>query len=195
MHGVLYPDPLHSIQLCPTGTDVVTKRLVKAIKDSVSGVSKSLEADLSEGITVENAVVRYATVCPKGSPLGALAKTVQVRLRHATYIVNPATAAECFLDDTDTTDDDLTLPHMILRALLVSDCVVRRDLASNIVVSGGGACIPGTLERLAQEMVSLLEKDTRYTPLLPLRPHIRFFMGNTQRNQLAYMGCSVAVGS
>jgi len=66
--------------------------------------------------------------------------------------------------------DRLSLPHMVLRS--VQDCNVdcRKPLASNLVVTGGGAMIQGLQHRLLQE-IRLLAAAPPYAPLPPFRMH------------------------
>lgn len=51
--------------------------------------------------------------------------------------------------------------EMVYQSIMKCDLDVRKDLYSNIVLSGGSTMFPGTPERLNKELLSLVQAGTK----------------------------------
>ncbi|GAA99478.1 uncharacterized protein L969DRAFT_93938 [Mixia osmundae IAM 14324] len=93
-------------------------------------------------------------------------------------------AAETLLAESD--EDDLCLPELILTCLAKLPIDLRRTMASNILITGGSAAIPGLITRLHLTTLAMLARSTysggprrpshanRFSSLLPLSNAIAF---------------------
>ena len=69
---------------------------------------------------------------------------------------------------------DLSLPQLVHRALLESDGDARKEMAGNIVLTGGASLFPGFPERLASEVTRLLPTAFRVKVLAATPVERRF---------------------
>lgn len=83
-------------------------------------------------------------------------------------------------------NDRLSVSTLVLDTIMQSPLDSRRTLASNIIVSGGTAMIPGFLHRLLSELGKLVESEELYKLLsecefrvhkLPVPPNIASWLG------------------
>ena len=57
--------------------------------------------------------------------------------------------------------------EMIYQSVMKSDMDVRKDLHSNIILSGGSTMFPGVPERLMKELNSLVTSTTKVNVIAP----------------------------
>lgn len=72
------------------------------------------------------------------------------------------------------------LQEMVYQSIMKCDLDVRKDLYSNIVLSGGTTMLPGTPERLSKELQGLVPTGTKLN-----------VAGPNDRRFLAWMGGSI----
>uniref|UniRef100_A0A1I8GTS5 Actin-related protein 10 n=1 Tax=Macrostomum lignano TaxID=282301 RepID=A0A1I8GTS5_9PLAT len=85
--------------------------------------------------------------------------------------------------------DGVSLPALLLDSLLMCPVDLRAPLASNILVIGGTAMLPGFNSRLREELTALLEQP-RYRQLAGLAP-FKFHSPPGKANFIAWLGGAI----
>ena len=65
----------------------------------------------------------------------------------------------------DTSTDTGSITELVLNSLLLAPRELRPQLATHIVVCGGGAMLPGFCTRLVQELEETVQQDPRFCRL------------------------------
>mmetsp|Transcript_30042 Transcript_30042/g.53274 ORF Transcript_30042/g.53274 Transcript_30042/m.53274 type:complete len:248 (+) Transcript_30042:351-1094(+) len=86
--------------------------------------------------------------------------------------------------------DSPNIAASLLKALQKSDIDLRSKLASNIIVSGGIAMLPGFIQRFYEEIIKLLDSD-EFASLKPLSANFRIVETPFPRNLLSWIGGSI----
>lgn len=90
-------------------------------------------------------------------------------------------------------DSQLTLPRLILSTLAKAPVDLKRDLASNIVLIGGGFMLPGCKSRLADEIKSILENSNdpdEFDKRLPFKK-VAYHRPPALDNYTAWLGAAI----
>ncbi|CDW53999.1 Actin-related protein 10 [Trichuris trichiura] len=90
-------------------------------------------------------------------------------------------------------EDDMSIPQLILEAVIKCPIDIRRSMIEGILVVGGGCMLPGFMSRLKEELLESLENVTKYGSKLSFRT-AKFFKARTKENCMAWLGGSI-IGS
>ncbi|XP_013186077.2 actin-related protein 10 [Amyelois transitella] len=148
---------LRALQSQPLGARAIHDELARLL-DEDNGEQLNLSDDILEDIKVKTCFVsslarsrQWAARPPAPAPRALYAVP-----HRAPLIVSGATrerAAEVlFVRDNELA----SLPDIVLQCIMQCPIDARRALASNILVTGGSACLPGLKARLAQELRDLI---------------------------------------
>eukprot|EP00658_Telonema_sp_P-2_P002838 TRINITY_DN11049_c0_g1_i3.p1 TRINITY_DN11049_c0_g1~~TRINITY_DN11049_c0_g1_i3.p1 ORF type:complete len:256 (+),score=50.75 TRINITY_DN11049_c0_g1_i3:637-1404(+) len=107
--------------------------------------------------------------------------TVQLR-QHSVQLGRIQTSAAELMFDSSLTDSD-SVPELVLKSLLLAPREARPGLASKLILSGGGAMIPGFEARLLAELERLVLEDPRFERLRGVA------VGNSKQ----LFGCSAVI--
>lgn len=69
--------------------------------------------------------------------------------------------------------------EMIYQSIMKCDLDVRKDLYTNIVLSGGSTMFPGTPERLAKEVTELVPAGTKINVVGPVERQFLTWIGGS----------------
>lgn len=75
--------------------------------------------------------------------------------------------------------------EMVYQSIMKCDLDVRKDLYSNIVLSGGTTMLPGTPERLSKEIQKLVPSGTKLNVVGPSERRFLSWMGGSILSSLA----------
>ncbi|XP_034835799.1 actin-related protein 10 isoform X1 [Maniola hyperantus] len=148
---------LHAMQSAPLGARAVHAQLADTL-DADNGQSLELPAHVLEDITVRACFVpsRARALALAADRAAPPARGTVYTLAERTVAVSGA-ARELSAEPLFARDNEMaSLPDIILQCIMKSPIDARRALAENILVCGGGACLPGLRARLAQELRHLV---------------------------------------
>ncbi|KYM99442.1 PREDICTED: actin-related protein 10 [Cyphomyrmex costatus] len=154
---------LKAWQALPLGGEIIHENLRKYFRDTS-------DLDLSEKI-VEDIKVRtcFVTTLQRSAKLGtesALTPPPDVTYPGIKRIVIPGEIREkAFEILWERDNDNLSLPTMILNAIIKCPLDTRRVLAENIILVGGTTMTKGFTSRLKSELLALIESDLYKTKL------------------------------
>ncbi|EFP80514.1 hypothetical protein PGT21_001289 [Puccinia graminis f. sp. tritici] len=92
---------------------------------------------------------------PRAPCVGVIRIPAWIRERASEILFNPTLS---FGQIEEEEDESLSIPEVILESLLKLPIDLRRPIVRNLIVSGGGAMLPGFLARLKFELISILEE-------------------------------------
>ncbi|KFD48989.1 hypothetical protein M513_10141, partial [Trichuris suis] len=203
---------LHSIQTSTAGSQAVHRRLKELIQKrctvfvGTNQVSMAEYGELLDDKTLENLAARlcfvtrrergiaYQTEDENSPQLPEPPPKVEYPLdKEKILIVEGAVreaAAEVLFEHNE---DDMSIPQLILEAIIKCPIDTRRSMIEGILVVGGGCMLPGFMSRLKEELLESLENATKYGDKLSFRT-AKFFKARTKENCMAWLGGSI-IGS
>ncbi|KAG7308971.1 hypothetical protein JYU34_004827 [Plutella xylostella] len=191
---------LHSVPLIPAlqwaaqGAGAVRGELRQRL-DRDNGEELGLSDEVLEDIHVKTLfVANRERACQWDSPSPpAPAPSVQYPVAGRAAITVSGETRERSAEVLFQRDGDMTsLPDLVLTCIMKCPIDGRRPLAENILVTGGGAALPGLRARLAQELRYLLTQPPYNTSLKV--PLIKFHRAASHENCVAWSGGAALAG-
>jgi len=178
---------LKAWQALPLGGQIVNENLKKYFRDTSN-------LDLSER-TLEDIKVRtcFVTTLERSTKLGT--ENVPAPPPDVTYpgvkrITIPGEIREkAFEILWERDNDNLSLPTMILDAIVKCPLDTRRVLAENIILVGGTTMAKGFTSRLKSELLALVESDLYKTKLKV--ESFKFHIAPSKPNYTAWLGGAI----
>ncbi|OAV94999.1 hypothetical protein PTTG_05497 [Puccinia triticina 1-1 BBBD Race 1] len=93
---------------------------------------------------------------PRPPCIGVIRVPGWMRERASEILFNPTLSSIGQIEEEE--DESLSIPEIILECLLKLPIDLRRPIVRNLIVSGGGAMLPGFLGRLKSELIHTLEE-------------------------------------
>ncbi|XP_003700611.1 actin-related protein 10 [Megachile rotundata] len=179
---------LKAWQALPLGSQIVHENLIKSLKEVSPNV------DISEKL-VEDIKVRtcFVTTLERSNKLGtpeAPNPPPAVKYPGIKSINIPGEVREKAYEALwERDNDNLSIPTMILDALLQCPIDTRRVLAENILLIGGTTMAKGFMGRLKSEL-SVLIKSNLYSEKLKIRT-FKFHTAPSKPNYTAWLGGAI----
>lgn len=177
---------LHSMQSQPLGSHALHAEL-RALLDRDNATTLNLPDQLIEDIKVKTCFVGDRERAHRWRNSEAVPPA-----RDVTYgrITVSGDTRERAAEVMFTRDNELaSLPDIVLQCIAASPLDTRRALAENVLLTGGGASLPGLRRRLAEELRHLVTQ-----PPYSERLHItqfKFHSAPAQDNAVAWVGGAV----
>ena len=179
---------LKAWQALPLGSQIVHEYLMKALKEASPNV------DITEKL-VEDMKVRtcFVTTLERSSKLGtaeAPNPPPSVTYRGVKNINIPGEVREKAYEALwERDNDNLSIPTMILDAILECPIDTRRLLAENILLIGGTTMAKGFIGRLKSELLALV-KSSLYSDKLKIDT-FKFHTAPSKPNYTAWLGGAI----
>ncbi|KPJ10690.1 Actin-related protein 10 [Papilio machaon] len=175
---------LRALQSQPLGARAVNAELARLL-DEDNGRELHLSDDVLDDIKVRACFVPGREAALRWAERGVPADVRETR-RGADVLVSRrarALAAEpLFARDHDLA----SLPDIVLQCIMQCPIDARRSLAGSVLVTGGGAALPGLRARLAQELRHLADQPPYKERLRELE--FKFHSAPAHENSVAWVG-------
>ncbi|CAD6228134.1 GSCOCG00006369001-RA-CDS [Cotesia congregata] len=179
---------LKAWQSLPLASEAIHERIKNDMKEAIP------EVELTERV-IEDIKVRtcFVTTLERSKKLGtddAPAPPPSVKYPGLKTIEIPGYVRERSYELLWERDaDNLSIPTMILDAILKCSIMTRHELAENILLIGGTTMAKGFAARLKSELTSLVASDL-YSNKLKI-PHFKFHTAPCKPNYTAWLGGAI----
>lgn len=123
--------------------------------DALQRVYKQSTSPDTQDIVYKLSTLQPSQSNPRAPCVGVIRIPGWIRERASEVLFNP-TGTKVQIEREE--EESLSIPEVILESLLKLPIDLRRPIISNLIVSGGGAMLPGFLGRLKLELTTILDE-------------------------------------
>jgi len=150
-------------------TTSAEREIVRDVKEKLSYVAIDFDTEMK--IATESTDKEKTYELPDGSIMTVGSE----RFRCAEVLFQPSFIGK----------ESSGIHDMIFQSIMKSDCDVRRDLYSNVVLSGGTTMFPGIGERLTKELTTLAPSTMRIKVIAPPERKCSVWIGGSILSSLS----------
>lgn len=145
------------------------QEIVRDLKETHGYVAEDFEAEMARAESTNEIDVEYEL------PDGSVITVGSERFRCPEVLFNPAMIGK----------EALGIHELTYNSVIACDLDIRRDLFSNIVISGGSTMFPGIEHRLEKEIVKLVPSSVRVKVIAPPERKYSVWIGGSILTSLA----------